>query len=267
VKRNSLLALAAGGALLLSGTAGAATVTATFTGISPGGTVSGVVPNKTISRGTGGIFNFTRIDGGGEPILLPGAGKPDNVFIGMCIEFNEAIGTAPVGSTHTWTLKDLNKAPVTANGSLPDGMGDKKAADLRLLLGGVLPNFENAASLDNYTALALQVAIWEIVHENKSAVYDPRQSSASDVRGSAYFYSATPSGAVGKAFEWLDNINKGNLLGWKPAENIFALTKDGVQDYIVQIVPPHVVPLPAAVWLLGSGLLGLFAVGRKKISS
>lgn len=257
----AVCAAAVAGAVLLAGAAGAATVEATYTGISPGGAVAGVVPNKTINRGAGGIFNFTRT-GGDAPVLLPGAGSPDNYFIGICIEFNEAIGTAPVGSTHTWTMKDLDKAPVTANNSLPNGMGPTKADHLRLLLGQVLPDFELANLLEYKAALALQVAVWEIVHET-SGVYDPRESSA--VRGAAYFRNADPSGAVGMAYDWLKNINDGTWAGQQRAENIFALTLNGVQDYIVQIVPVSEVPLPAAAWLLGSGLLGLFAVGRRRI--
>jgi len=261
-KRASAWAVTALGAILAvsllpAGAAIAATVTATYTGISPGGVVSGNVPMKTISRGSGGIFNFTRT-AGDAPSLLPGAGSPDNYFIGMCIEFNEAIGGAPVGSTHTWTLTSLDKAPVTANHALPAGMGAAKADDLRLLLGHVLPSFEHASSLDNLTALALQIAIWEIVHET-SGLYDPR-SSATATKGVAYFSSASPTGAVTRAWEWLDNINRDNPLNWSPARNIFALTKDGVQDYIVQVAP---VPLPAAAWLLGSGLLGLFMISRR----
>jgi hypothetical protein len=258
---KTVWATAAAGALLLSGAVNAATVEATFTGISPGGSVSGMVPNKTITRGTGGIFNFNRI-GGDAPVLLPGSGSPDNYFIGICIEFNEAISAAPAVATQTWTLKTLDKAPVTANESLPDGMGAIKADHIRLLLGQVMPDFELAPTLDNKTALALQIAIWEIVHET-SGVYDPRESQGA-TRGTAYFYSPSPAYAVSMAYEWLKNINDGTWAGAARAENIFALTLDGVQDYIVQIVPPQVVPLPAAAWLLGSGLLGLFAVARRK---
>jgi hypothetical protein len=201
----------------------------------------------------------------GTPLCCCLDRQPDNYFIGICIEFNEAISAAPAVATQTWTLKTLDKAPVTANESLPDGMGAIKADHIRLLLGQVMPNFELAPTLDNKTALALQIAIWEIVHEtDPSGVYDPRESQEA-TRGTAYFYSPSPAYAVSMAYEWLKNINDGT---WGAdaarAENIFALTLDGVQDYIVQIVPPQVVPLPAAAWLLGSGLLGLFAVARRK---
>ena len=43
------------------------------------------------------------------------------------------------------------------------------------------------------------------------------------------------------------------------ASGLFALTSAGAQDFIVQVVP-----IPAAAWLLGSGLLGLFGLARRK---
>jgi hypothetical protein len=40
-----------------------------------------------------------------------------------------------------------------------------------------------------------------------------------------------------------------------------SLTANGLVFSSTQTAP---VPLPAAIWLLGSGLLGLFGIGRRK---
>ena len=197
----------------------------------------------------GGIFNFTRTNGD-APVLLPGANSPDNYFIGMCLEFNESIS---YGATHTWTLTSLDQAPDDAANNLPSGMGTTKADNMRRLLGHVLPNFELAPSLTNQTAIALQIALWEIVHETEEASYVL-------ATGNARFTGSSVAGALALAQGWLDNLNGGNQANWTFAQNVYAITKDGVQDYLVQTV----VPIPAAAWLLGSGLIGLIGIGRRR---
>jgi hypothetical protein len=49
--------------------------------------------------------------------------------------------------------------------------------------------------------------------------------------------------------------------GWTKLDNVFSLVNPTVpgQDFVVQVVP-----IPAAAWLLGSGLLGLFGLARRK---
>jgi hypothetical protein len=56
------------------------------------------------------------------------------------------------------------------------------------------------------------------------------------------------------------NSNNTDLLGVSVLGNV-TLTADGLVFSSAATAP---VPLPAAIWLLGSGLLGLFGVGRRK---
>lgn len=237
-------------------TATAATVNATFTSVSPSATVkySLVTPSGTLSgTTTGGVFNFNR-NGGDAPTLLPGTGSPVSKFVGFCLELNEYIGGPSPGSTHDWTLSNLASAPTNAGNTILAGMGDTKADQITRLLGNVLPNFSAAPGLAAATALALQVTIWELVHEtNDTYGLDTGIATFSKT-------STVPSNdAMTLAAGWLAAINDKTYLSWTPAKNLFAITKLGVQDYVVQVVP-----IPAAAWLLGSGLLGLFAVARRK---
>jgi len=246
-------------------TATAATVEATFTGVSPSGSVKYELARPSTGQSTlkgtttGGVFNFTR-NGGTAPVLLPDT--PVSKFVGFCLELNEYIGGSSPGSTHTWTLGDLKDAPIDAGGTITGGMKATKADQIARLLGHVLPSFSAAPSLTPDKALALQISIWEIVHETFSGGYGLASGIAK--------FSAITTGeaaaikisedAISLASGWLAVIHSGSYSTlWSPARNLYAITLDGVQDYVVQVVP-----IPAAAWLLGSGLLGLFAVARRK---
>jgi len=175
-------------------------------------------------------------------------------FVGFCLELNEYVGGSSPGSTHTWNLSNLDAAPINAGGTILAGMGGTKADQIARLLGQELPDFSAAPGLAAAKALALQVTIWELVHET--------DSSYGLTTGIARFSStgtAASNAAMTQAALWLTAINNNSYLSWTAARNLFAITRIGVQDYVVQAVP-----LPAAAWLLGSGLLGLFAVARRK---
>jgi len=64
-----------------------------------------------------------------------------------------------------------------------------------------------------------------------------------------------------QAQNWLGLLDSDTSKGWTQLNNLFALVNqtDDKQDFVVQVVP-----IPAAAWLLGSGLLGLFAVARRR---
>jgi hypothetical protein len=109
--------------------------------------------------------------------------------------------------------------------------------------------------------------------------------------------------AGGKVYAWADGANSGNVWGASTGGNggstdlygqefdqagialgttntLYGLTGNGgpgqVQSYILGTnltvtadgtLKVGAVPLPAAVWLLGSGLLGLFGVGRRRAAA
>jgi len=162
--------------------------------------------------------------------------------------------TITMGDTPTWVVKDVAAAPVDAAGipALAGGMGAAKAESLAKLvtraLGG---SISNAFSLSATQQVALQMAVWEIVYET-SGTFDVLLGNFSTSAGIPN-YGTDNSGATAQANTWLTG-----LAGFTAAENLYALTLDGTQDFLVQT------PLPAAVWLLGSGLLGLFGISRRR---
>jgi hypothetical protein len=112
------------------------------------------------------------------------------------------------------------------------------------VLGGKLTSLLGQS--DEY-ATAFQLAIWEIVNET-SLPYSLDDGSFTRDSGSA---------AAILANAWLADLNAG-AIGWTPATGLLALTSSTVQDMLVQT------PIPAAAWLLGSGLLGLFGISRRR---
>lgn len=189
---------------------------------------------------TGGVFQFTRAVGGlnndfGDSLLT---NNPVNQFIGMCIERGENISQ---GNTYYWTVRDLADAPIAT----PGAMGSTKATDVAklvtLALGG---NLANLLTVGEPTVTAMQIALWEITTETLGGAYN--------------LGTGTWQAANATAAGWLAtlNDNTNTVVG---ASRLFALTRAGVQDQLVQVVP-----IPAAAWLLGSGLLGLFGLARRK---
>lgn len=258
----SVLAAAVTGSMLLVGQATAATVTAdyiTYTGGTASGSVQVVAPPgaMTGASGGGGIFEFVRTASTGSvpPLVSNAAGR----FIGICLELSETL-IDPA----TYTFDDLGAAPI--NGSFAPvmsaaGQTGSRADDLRRLLGHVLPNF--AGAIQNTTVagisvndakLALQLAVWEIANEN----YGLGAGQFVYNLGTGYLQITTANAdAKTQASAWLAALNS----GWTPLNNVFALINTRVpgQDFVVQVVP-----IPAAAWLLGSGLLGLFGLARRK---
>jgi len=133
--------------------------------------------------------------------------------------------------------------------------------DLARLLNAVLPTWDSAAAIDGVAAnndrrLALQLAVWEIANEDKTNGYS--------LANSDFVLNSVAGTAATLAQTWLSKIGG----DFNNADNTYyrALTRDQQQDFIIKIFEDGetVVPLPAAVWLLGSGLLGLVGLGRRR---
>ena len=228
--KTMIFSVALAGCMLLAGTAQAAyygDLNATYQGVNPGG--SNGVP--------GGVFNFTKVAAGttfNTPLL---DNSPAGTFIGFCLDVAQYVAT-PV----LYKVQDLTDAPVPGT-----KISSAKSLDIAKLVGGVLGgSFNNVGTVLNSAlkASAFQLAIWEIVNET-SGTYDTSLgwvwgSADDDVRAQAQTYLGMITGATA-------------------ASNLYALVSDGNQDFLVQAVP-----IPAAAWLLGSGLLGLFGLARRK---
>lgn len=67
----------------------------------------------------------------------------------------------------------------------------------------------------------------------------------------------------GSFFDVLDDLETGEL---RIGLHVINFANDGSESFVNNPGggPPTVIPVPAAVWLLGSGLLGLVALGRRR---
>jgi hypothetical protein len=262
--RVSVWGLLVAGAMIASAPAQAALTVITTGGADyVGGTARASSTDPvSYSNGGGGIFTFNRT-GGTAPALMPGTDTVGK-FVGICIEFSE--GYTADG---TYKLVGLEAAPVagTAAGVMSGaGKYGTRADDLRRFLGHVYPVFGGSVLNTSvagisaaHAALAVQIVVWEIANENyaKFGEYSLSTTTGDLFRVST---STTPTAARDQARDWLTAFNTSGAT-WKPLNNLFAIVNDKRpgQDFVVQVVP-----IPAAAWLLGSGLLGLFAVARRK---
>ena len=81
-------------------------------------------------------------------------------------------------------------------------------------------------------------------------------TGSTDLYGAGVLQDANPLGSVLTLFGMTGNGGTGVVQSYDLTDNL-TLTTDGT----LQIAP---VPIPAAVWLFGSGLLGLIGVGRRR---
>ena len=234
----TVIAAALAGSMLLAAPANAAllgTVNADFVDVNPTGTGEGV---------GGGIFNFVRKAGGDfTGTLLPDS--PLGSFVGICLDISQTVNTGEA----TYEIRTLDDAPVPGT-----PMGVAKAADLAKLIGSALGGvLSSASTLSTVNAAGLQLAIWEIVNETTL----PYSITDGNFMGGIPNWTSPSDAALTAAEAYLTAFK---AYTGPAAEGLVAMINGKSQDFLVQTV----VPIPAAAWLLGSGLLGLFGLARRK---
>jgi hypothetical protein len=89
---------------------------------------------------------------------------------------------------------------------------------------------------------------------------------STDLFGQEFDQAGIALGTTNTLYGLTGNGNPGQLQSYILGTNITVGT-DGTLKVGGSSTPPPSVPLPAAVWLFGSGLLGLFGVGRRRAAA
>ncbi len=174
----------------------------------------------------------------------------------------------------TW-LADANYA--STSGYDADGLMDWSAANIwaeTLVFGGYddwrLPTTLPEPPLNGYDLTESEMGhlfyeeLGGIAHEQLSITHDADYDLFSNIQAWVYWsgtiYSPDTNNAWNFRFEDQYSAYSAGLLTWNTTTFEF-------YAWAVRSGDVAVVPVPAAMWLLGSGLVGLIGIGRRKVPS
>lgn len=216
-----------GGALLYDAETGIISLNLDPTSISG----NGMVVNDSMimwTMGDGSTINVNSLSGNADPILLFGLGA----------------STSTSGATFaiTFNLPIALEGPIDASSSVSYSLtsGSTEGAQIAPLSGNVVSAYEVDTSIGGLSSL------------NKGV----------DV-GNTFFFTGGPqtqSSPVYTASNSFTGDLAYDLMTVQVAFSLSANSSVGISGFVSQTA----VPIPAAVWLFGSGLLGLIGISRRK---
>lgn len=238
------------GAVLFTTPASGATIIATFHDVSPSQSLSYIVNGNPAST-VAGRFNWTRLDDplGGDWDSTP---VPGQDFFSFCIEL---VQTLALGNDYTYTVADLEDAPIPDNAPTSGPMGVVRAADIfdmwsaQIIFG---LDITGAWDWDNATHVAaMQTAIWEIVHDTAGGAHSLAAGN---------FQATTVAPFVTLAQTFLDALGTHG----PPLSNLKAMASESAQDQtFVTLASTSVeIPTPLAFGLGLPVILGF--IGRRQ---
>lgn len=235
---NSAIKFVAAALLLGATTANAATITTNFSGL------GGDLGNST----SFGNIEVTAFNSSGSTANLYQSDAGTDRGLGVCNSVDDN-GAACASVTDSGVNFEIDNNGITFDWIRLDVSTDKSD-------GGIVTGI--SLSSVQYRG----VDTWSIWGNNTG---DANGFQASDfiISGntttSTYVDVAIPDFAQEYSYYYITTANMTSTMSSEGLNHIMLhkLTQDGLQ-------PPSAVPVPAAVWLLGSGLVGLVGVSRRK---
>jgi len=224
--------------VIAGGSAQAASVTLTGWAFGQGHAVGGSLGLNSYAGGFGGT--------------LTGAGAHDDLsFLTYCIELEESFSFSNSAMTDYTVVDGASyfSARQTANAARPDGA---LVADR---LGRLLTYVnDNPALVDTALESAvMQMAVWNIVYDSDSSVMMTTGGFFQLNSESSKKYGAR----VASLLEGAAGVSHSGF-------EVYALTRNGTQDFLVAAPRASEVPEPGSLALAGLALAGLAAAGRRR---
>lgn len=226
--------------------------------------------NTSYIRDLGSLSSFlTAIGNSSGTTSLGGTSGGTIVLGGADSLFGTAFGAETTASNIVWNIVGFSTVGTNVSGFLsttntsPISNGGLSGASKNVVTGGVFADGSGNASGTTATS-----------------AYFTSATSPSDVGGNAgwgdtlggQYSKTTATGFSTLTAAYVSGTNHGS--GTLPVATFNFFTQNGFQDYFSLLSTGEVdftalgqvsnTPLPAAAWLLGSGLLGLFGIARRR---